>query len=267
MTDGRRRVSSDTSRRPAPQGVENGVVPQLADAPGRGRQSAGYGEALAKAIERSPFRSFPEGAQRELLERGLRLDAPGRTIVYREDDRAFCGIVVRGSLRIFTTSEDGREFTLFWAHPGEWLGASLIAGGPAGVSAQAVTDVSVHMVPADLLQSLARTDASVAWETARQVAARLQQAGVIIGMLAFMDLRQRTAHRLLELAFHQPNGAALVAIVSQQDLADAVGSPRTSVARVLADLRAEGIVRSVPGGVQLVRPERLVPGVRALTVA
>ena len=58
------------------------------------------------------------------------------------------------------------------------------------------------------------------------------------------------------------SGGALLATVSQQDLADAVGSPRTSVARVLADLRAEGIVRSVPGGLQLIRPERLVPARR-----
>lgn len=234
---------------------------------GAAQQTAEYAGALAKAIERSAFRGFPEAARRELLERGIRIDARARTVVYRDDDRAFCGIVVRGSLRVFTTSEDGREFTLLWARPGEWLGASLIAGGRIGVSAQAVADVSVHMIPPDLLESLARADAAVAWQIARQIASRLQQATVIIHMLAFMDLRQRIAHRLLELAFHQPDGGALIATVSQQDLADAVGSPRTSVARVLADLRAEGIVRSVPGGLQLIRAERLVPGAPSLSVA
>jgi CRP-like cAMP-binding protein len=84
-------------------------------------------------------------------------------------------------------------------------------------------------------------------------------------MLAFMDLRQRVSHQLVEIAFRQPAGSALVAEVSQQDLADLVGSPRTSIARILADLREEGIVRTLPRGIQVVRPERLVPNRVATT--
>ena len=86
-------------------------------------------------------------------------------------------------------------------------------------------------------------------------------------MLVFMDLRQRVCQRLIELAFHQPAGAPLVAEVSQQQLADLVGSPRTSVARILADLRGEGLVRTVAHGIQLVRPERLAPGPRRSAAA
>jgi len=78
-------------------------------------------------------------------------------------------------------------------------------------------------------------------------------------MLVFMDLRLRVSDRLVELAFRQPAGSALVAEVSQQDLADLVGSPRTSIARILADLREEGIVRTVTRGIEVLRPERLVP--------
>jgi hypothetical protein len=45
-----------------------------------------------------------------------------------------------------------------------------------------------------------------------------------------------------------------------------VGSPRTSIARILADLRKEGIVRTVPRGIQVLHPERLVRN-RATTTA
>lgn len=226
-----------------------------------------YRTALDAAIAASALARFPEAARAQLLERGTRLDAPARAVLYREGDPAFSAIVVGGVLRIFVSAEDGREFTLFWARPGEWLGYALIAGGPMDVCAQALGDVTVHVLPAELLRSLARTDAVVAWEFSREVAARLRQANTIVRMLAFMDLRQRVAQRLLELAFRQPAGTSLVATVSQQELADAVGSPRTSVARVLADLRADGLVQSVPAGIEVLRPERLVPGGRALSVA
>jgi CRP-like cAMP-binding protein len=230
-------------------------------------QGDAYRSALDAAIAGSAIARFPVEARAELVARGTRLDAPARAVLYREGDPAFSGIVVRGVLRIFVSADDGREFTLLWARPREWLGYALVAGGPMDVCAQALTDATIHVLPAELLRSLARADPVVAWEFSREVAARLRQVNAIVRMLAFMDLRQRIAQRLLELAFRQPAGTSLVAAVSQQELADAVGSPRTSVARVLADLRAEGLVRTVPTGVEVVRPERLVPGGRALSVA
>jgi CRP-like cAMP-binding protein len=179
--------------------------------------------------------------------------------MYREGEPAFSALVVHGVLRVFVADDEGREFTLFWARPGEWLGHSLIAGGPMDVSAQALTDASVHVIPVERLEALARADAAIAWEFARQSAARVRQATGLIRMLAFMDLRERVGQRLLELAFRSPSGASLVANVSQQELADSVGSPRTSVARVLADLRRVHLVRSVPGGIEVLRAERLAP--------
>ena len=226
-----------------------------------------YAARLDAAVARGALSRFPERARRDIIAKGVRLDTPARTVMYREGEAAFTGVVVRGMLRVFATSADGREFTLFWAHPGEWLGHALVAGGPVDLSAQAVNDATIHVFPVEALRALARAEAAVAWELARETAARLAQASAIIRMLAFMDLRQRIGQRLLELAFRQPAGAPLVAPVTQQELADAVGSPRTSVARVLADLRAEGIVRTTAAGVEVLRPERLAPGVPSLSVA
>src|SRR5687768_18496473 len=118
---------------------------------------------LDAASARSALARMPAPALRQLIERGTRLDAKARTIIYREGDAPMVVLVVHGTLRIYATAEDGREFTLFWAHPGDWLGYSLIAGGSLQVSAQAVSDAALHVVPVDLLESLARSDATVAW--------------------------------------------------------------------------------------------------------
>jgi CRP/FNR family cyclic AMP-dependent transcriptional regulator len=211
------------------------------------------------AVGRGALSGLPAPALRQLVERGNRLDARTRTIIFREGDPPMVVLVVHGTLRVYATAEDGREFTFFWAHPGDLLGHSFVTGGPRDASAQAVSDAALHVIPVDLVETLARADAAVAWELLQATSSRVRQLVVFIKMLAFMDLRQRVSHRLVELAFHQPAGSPLVAEVSQQDLADLVGSPRTSIARILADLRDEGIVRTVPRGIQVVRPERLVP--------
>ena len=132
---------------------------------------------------------------------------------------------------------------------------------------QALSDCALHVLPAELLEALARDDAAVAWELARAISGRLQRSIGLIRVLAFRDLRARIGQQLVEIAFHQAEGTPLVASVTQQELADLVGSPRTSIARILSELRREGIVASVPRGIQLIRPERLAPSLRPTLVA
>lgn len=227
------------------QAVDNDAVP--------------YATTLDSAVARSALGRLPRPALARLLERGVRLDAKARTVLYREGDRPIFGVLVQGTLRVYATADDGREFTIFWAHPGDVIGPDLIVGGPVDLCAQAVSDVTFHVFPMELVTSLARADTVVAWVLLEQISQRVRQAVGFIRMLAFMDLRERIAQRLVEIAFHQPAGTALVAALTQRELADLVGSPRTSVARVLADLRAEGVIRTVPRGIEIVRAERLVP--------
>jgi len=75
---------------------------------------------------------------------------------------------------------------------------------------------------------------------------------------AFATVRQRVARHLLDLAASRPTTAGrLTAIVSQQDLANSVGSVREVVARVLAELRTEHIVRTLPGRVEILDPVQM----------
>ena len=76
-------------------------------------------------------------------------------------------------------------------------------------------------------------------------------------MYAYGDLRTRIERRLLDFACRMPPGTPLVARLTQAELAEAVGAARPSVARVLKQLRDEGAITSMYGGVLIVRPEVL----------
>ena len=226
-----------------------------------------YRVALEAAAANGRLRNFPPTVLRQLIERGVRLDAKARTVLYREGDAPMFVVVVHGMLRVFTTAEDGREFTVFWSKPGGVVGQATVAGGPGDLCAQAVTDVVVHVFPVELLESIARKDGPTAWALLEMTSARVHQMVGFLRMMAFQDLRGRVSQRLTELTFRQPPEMGLVVEVTQQELADSVGSPRTSVARVLAELREEGLIRTVPRGIEIVRLERLVPGPKRSAVA
>jgi CRP/FNR family transcriptional regulator len=94
----------------------------------------------------------------------------------------------------------------------------------------------------------------VAEELNRRLYESLQQTAVN----AFGSVRQRVATHLLDLASIQqrPRGR-LVARVKQQELADAVGTSREVVARVLRELRLEGLVATGPDSIHVLDPTGL----------
>src|SRR5216683_6934213 len=90
----------------------------------------------------------------------------------------------------------------------------------------------------------------VCWAIAEELNRRLYDTLEQTAINAFGSVRQRVAAHLLDLASAQlhPRGR-LVARVSQQEVADAVGSVREVVARVLRDFRVAGIVATSSDGV------------------
>ena len=105
---------------------------------------------------------------------------------------------------------------------------------------------------------MARRDARVGWALAEELNRRLYETLQQTAINAFGSVRQRVAAHLLDLASAQqrPRGH-LVARVSQQDLADAVGSVREVVARVLRDFRVERLVATSPDSIQVLDPAGL----------
>jgi CRP/FNR family transcriptional regulator len=79
-----------------------------------------------------------------------------------------------------------------------------------------------------------------------------------IGGSAFSTVRQRVARHLLDLATQRQQGAELTAQVSQQELADAVGTVREVVVRTLRELRHEGVLETRRGGIGVLAPQRLL---------
>jgi CRP/FNR family transcriptional regulator len=93
---------------------------------------------------------------------------------------------------------------------------------------------------------------------------RRRDADALAGTV-FGSVRQRVARHLLDLAATQQRDQALVARVSQQELADAVGSVREVVTRVLRGMREDGLVRTGPDGIHLLDAAGLHTTARSAT--
>lgn len=202
--------------------------------------------------------TLPSGLIGELLEVGERIDHPPGSTIYREGDEPRTLLVVRGLLRVYLASPEGRQVTVRYARDSDVLGIAVLVGGPADVGVQTLADCTLFRIDSRVLTAAARSDARVAWALAEELNRRLYAALQQAAINAFGSVRQRVAAHLLDLASarQRPSGE-LVAQVSQQELADAVGSVREVVARVLRDFRAAGLVATATDTVRILDPARL----------
>jgi CRP/FNR family cyclic AMP-dependent transcriptional regulator len=198
---------------------------------------------------------LPPGAAQALLGEALQLDLPPGAVVYRDDEAPRVIVVVSGVLRVFMGDPDGREVTVLYAHPSEVLGLALTLGGPAPVSIQAVSAASILALRANTLRALVAADPAVARTCAEELSRQLFRAFDEIAANAFRTVHQRVARHLLDLA--TPEDDVLVAQVSQQEVADAVGSVREVVARAIHELRERGLIETARDRIVLLDPLRL----------
>jgi CRP/FNR family transcriptional regulator len=215
-------------------------------------------QEVEDALAHSFLARLPPEVRDGLRAEGERADYPAGTTVYRAGSAPQAALVVRGLLRVFLTSAEGRQVTVRYARPGDVLGIAVLVGGPASTSVQAVEPSSVLRISARTLITAARSDPRVSWGIAEELNRRLYEVLEQTAVNAFGSVRQRVAAHLLDLASAQqhPRGR-LAARVSQQELADAAGSVREVVARVLRDLRVAGIVATTTDSVVILDPARL----------
>jgi CRP/FNR family transcriptional regulator, cyclic AMP receptor protein len=217
--------------------------------------------AISAALERSVFAGLPRTVIESLLASSRHVSvAPGHHFLGSDQPAPYrSGLVVSGLLRMYLESADGRQITIRYAGPGYFLGAALIVAAegefpPTGV--QAITAARLVYLNQTHVRAAAHTDSRVSWSLLDQVVQYQLELTRLLAGTAFGSIRQRTAMHLLNLGIARSDGA-LVAPVTQQALADAVGTTRETVARALGELRRAEVIATVHGGILLRDVDRL----------
>lgn len=198
----------------------------------------------------------------ELFADAVRERMAAGAVTHREGDRApHVELVVTGLVRVFVRSPDGRTVTVRYCRPGALLGVMSLYRDhftmPA--STQALIDTSVLRMRPERAGALAARDARMAQAWAEELSDRAVGFLREIAGYAFTTVRQRVARHVLDLAAANigADQGQLVARVSQQALAEAVGTAREVVVRSLRELREEGVVGTERDRIIVLDPIRL----------
>jgi CRP/FNR family transcriptional regulator, cyclic AMP receptor protein len=219
---------------------------------------------LRRAISMSHLGGLPPAALAELLAGAVRAKVPAGSVTHREGEHApHLELVVSGVVRVFVTAPDGRTMTIRYCRSGALIGVmSLFAAGftlPATI--QALVDADVLRLAPGAARTAGERDVRVARAFLAEQSERAMNFMCEIPGGAFATMRQRVARHLLDLASERASqparGQELAAPVSQRELADAVGTVREVVVRVLRELREDGLVRTERDRIVIVDPDHL----------
>ncbi len=207
---------------------------------------------------------LPEAAADRLLDEAVRITVPAGVSLYRGGEQPRVIVVVRGLLRVFLSSEDGRQITVRYAHSGDVVGLVLVLGGPGPTSIEALTAASVVALHLETLRTMLASDVLVARACAQELSRQLEQVFEDLAAQAFLTLRQRIILQLLTLAT-PGEGRHLVVRASHEELADAVASVREVVTRTLDQLGRDGLIETGRDEIEVLDPVRLSEELRGRT--
>ncbi len=219
--------------------------------------------AIVGACRPHPLQAYFPSSPRWLRAAGARSKSSlrrisckgGTQLVVRGDEVAGAYLVEEGALRVYYTSEEGREGTLYWVEPGQSCILALNCtfsrlAYPAWVESDGPTRFSV--VPGDVYRTLFASDPAVQRFTFEALSGRLFELMALIEETASQGLEARVAAFLLRRA----KGEERVAL-TQEQLARHLSTSREVVSRVLRGLSALGLVSSGHGQIVILDSEGL----------
>jgi CRP/FNR family transcriptional regulator len=167
------------------------------------------------------------------------------------------GVVADGLLRLFVSARDGRQVTLRYAGAGAWFGLTTHFGADP-YQATAVVSTTVirfdHATPA-----LVSERADLACEFAREYSKWSIYIATALEQALFGTVKSRVAWHLLALTGDGLNSGRVQEVcLTQQALADVVGSVREVVTRVLRDFKARGLVAMSRSTITVLDRKRLI---------
>lgn len=173
----------------------------------------------------------------------LRTFPQGAIVVNEGDDGHGLFVVQRGALKVFLMDDNGREITLSMLEPGDYFGElALLDGAPRSASVMALERSELLQVSRPTFLALVDANPACMHTLLRNLVTRVRTLTENVRALALIDVFGRIARLFESLAVPQEEQWVIERRLTQQEIANLVGSSREMVNRILRDLVIGGYI-------------------------
>lgn len=160
-----------------------------------------------------------------------------KTIIHLGDYSESLFYILSGSVAVATEDSDGREITLAYLNPGDFVGEmGLFETSPRSARIRAKTNCEMGEISYRKFLSLSEKHPELLFAVARQLARHLASTSSKVRDLAFLDVSGRVAGAMINLCQQpdaQPMADFTIIRSTRQEIAKLIGCSREMVGRVL----------------------------------
>jgi len=193
----------------------------------------------------------------------IRTYAKGATVFTRGEDGERLFAILRGRVKVSVFSEEGREAVLAVMKPGDFFGEIAFLDGAARTAdATAIEEIEVVSVGRGDFFPILIENPPIYMKIIKVLCERLRQTNEAIEDSIFLTVPARVAKTLVKLSgsYGEPLGESRVKLnikMSQQELANLIGTSREVVNRHLRSLQGDGVISNEGGFIVIERIEHL----------
>ena len=207
-------------------------------------------------MDRAP--DSPTALHNELL-RGIAAQGgvkryPVNAVIISEGDMAdSLFIILTGRVKVYSANAAGREVTIITHGPGEYVGELALDGGVRSASVMTLEPTTCSVVTGANLRQFVAAQPDFAMHLIHKLIWRVRQATDSVKSLALQDVYGRVVRLLHELSMPQGDERVVCERLTQQDIAERVGSSREMVSRIFKDLTKGGYVAVASGRIRILK--------------
>ena len=180
--------------------------------------------------------------------RGTRRQFAANAILVNEGDAASSlYIVLSGRLKVYASSEEGRQVVLADLGPGDYFGELSLDGGERSASVVALEPTTCVVVAGAELRAFLAEHPDFAQHLVVQLIATVRRLTDQVKSLALDNVYGRLVRLVMEHSDVVGDQRVMRVALTQQDIADRIGSSREMVNRVMRQLTAGGYVEQQDG--------------------
>ena len=163
-----------------------------------------------------------------------------KDILYQEGENPFWLFYIeKGKIKVYKTSDDGRELIVGMYSPGEFVGyLDLFRNSAYTENAAALENAVVRLIPKTDFLHLVFSNRDVAARFIKMLAGHVIEREYQLLQVAYTSVRKRVADALLKL--FDETGQPIR--IFRGDLASIIGAAKETLIRTLAELKKEGLI-------------------------
>ena len=162
-------------------------------------------------------------------------------------------IILSGQVKVYAANHAGKEVIINHHGPGEYVGELALDGGVRSASVMTLEPTTCAVVTGANLREFIVAHPDFALHLIRNLIFRLRGLTDNVKSLALQDVYGRVADLLHKLSVDDSGGRKVRLRLTQQDIAEHVGSSREMVSRIFKELTIGGYVKIAAGHIVLLR--------------